>query len=91
MKNSTKAKIIVDEIRRSATSATSQYINAEADLVKAQTGFDLWEKSPENDLGWNPYNVEIEEKTVVRKLEEKAARDEVLAYAIHVFLDKIPE
>ena len=91
MENNVKAKLIVDIIRRFAVSATTEYINAKAEMARTQMGHDLWEKEPRNELGWSPYKVEIAEKMVELKLKEKIAREKVLAYAIDVFLEKIPK
>lgn len=91
MNNSTKAKIIVDVIKNYAASATFGYIDAEADLARAQMGHDLWKEENYDSLELNPYNTETAQKMVTLKREEKAARDEVLAYAIEVFLNKIPD
>lgn len=90
MDNKIKAKIIVDIIRERVASVTTQYIRAVAEQAGVQEGHNLWEKDPNNDLGWNPYNVDAAEKLVANRLEEKLAREEVLTYAIDVFLEKIP-
>lgn len=90
MENNVKAKLIVETFKRFTDDAIRQYINAEADLARAKAGSDLWEKDPVNDFGWNPYDVIQAQKVVEKTREEKYAREEVLAYAIDVFLEKIP-
>lgn len=91
MENNVKAKLIVDVIRRFAAAATADYIRARADEASAQTEYNLWKREQENDFGCHPHDVEIKKEIVARALEEKKAREEVLAYAIDVFLEKISD
>lgn len=92
MEDKEKAKIIVDIIRRQVDGATATYIRTEADLAKAEMGSQLWEKEHKDEMGCfdhNPYNVEVEREQVDRALKERRAKEEVFAYAMDVFLDKI--
>ncbi len=91
MENSEKAKWIIDVVRRSAAAANCTHINAVGDLAKEQTMHDLWEKENKGFLDSNPRNITFAAKRVNQTLVEKLARDKVLAYAIDVFLDKIPQ
>ena len=92
MKNSEKAKIVVELVRRKVRASISDYINASADLVKAQTEQKMWEKE-EKESGMIPYgrgnNIDILRKRMDKSYEEKEACQEVLDYAIEVFINKI--
>jgi hypothetical protein len=94
MENKDKAAIIIAVVKQKVELATNDYINAKADLAKAELGDQLWKEEEEKQggLGWSqsPYRVDPARKRVAKTLEEKVARDEVLAYAIEVFLNKIP-
>lgn len=90
MDNKEKAKIIVNIVRIQVENATATYIRAEADLARAEMGSQLWGKEHKDEVGCfscDPYNVEAEKERVARALKERRAREEVLAYAIDVFLD----
>ena len=93
MENSEKAKIIISIIKQKVEAASVDYINARAALSSAEMGKSLWEKEEDRqgNIGFSksPYNVELKEKAVKRTLEEKLAREEVLAYAIDIFLNKL--
>jgi hypothetical protein len=68
-------------------------VNAVAEEARCETGHDIWEKENKNELGFsrNPFNKEHAIKQVNRTREEKLAREEVLDYAIEVFLNKIED
>jgi hypothetical protein len=91
VEESEKAKAIVSVMRRMVRDASTYHIHAVADLAKAEKGKELWEKDNSEDMGFSrcPYNVDIAQKRVDSTLKEKLAREEVLEYAIDVFLDKI--
>lgn len=92
MENAEKAKHIVEIIRRYTEDAVTEYIRAEANMARAEIGSELWEKEHKNEVGCfsqDPYNVEIARDRVDRTQKEKLAREEVLAYAINIFLNKI--
>ena len=92
MDNSEKAKHIIDIIRRYASDATVRYINASANMARAEMGHALWEKENKGEIGCfcrDPYNVKWEKEQMDRAQKEKSAREEVLEYAIDIFLDKI--
>ena len=91
MEKSDKAKIIVEELRRKLERGICDYISARAEQAKAQVGSEFWEEKNSDMMGFgrNPYNTELAAKNVERTLKEKRARQEVLDYAIDVFLSKI--
>jgi hypothetical protein len=93
MENSDKAKIIVLTVKQKVEIAANDYITAKADLASAEMGDKLWkeEEAKIGSIGFSqcPYNVELKRKRVRKAMEEKLAREEVLAYAIEVFLSKI--
>ena len=95
--NADKAAIIVGIITRKVERAMSDYIKAKADLAKAETGKELWEKHEEergymaSAFNQAPYNVDLAWKRVTSTSEERMACQEVLDYAIEVFLSKIPD
>jgi hypothetical protein len=91
MENSDKAKIIVGLLKDKLRQGISDYINARAEQAKAQVGSEFWVEQDGDMMGFsrNPYNTELAAKKVERTLKEKRARQEVLDYAIDVFLNKI--
>lgn len=92
MENYEKAKHIVDIIRRYTEDAVARYIRAEADMARAEAGSELWEKEHKDEVGCfsrDPYNVEMARNLVDSTQKEKLTREEILAYTINVFLDKI--
>ena len=91
MENSEKAKHIVDLVRMKLDQGIDVYIRARADLASSQTGSELWEKANPASIGFssNPYNVDLRQRAVDEALKEKLARQELLDYAIEIFLNKI--
>ena len=91
MEDKLKAKIIVDVIKRKVEEAAIKHINAKAEEARVKVGHEFWEKEQGDYIGFstNPYNIDRAIKSVAEALEEKLARQEVLNYAIDVFLDKI--
>jgi len=97
LSNATKAHAIVELIRREVRSQTSHYISAKADLAKAETGRQMEESENERQgymrSAWSQdsYNVESHTKRVTKTYTELRDREEVLEYAIKVFIDMIPD
>ena len=91
MENKDKAKHIIEILRRYTSDAIVRYISANADVARAEMGHALWEKENKDEIGLcrNPYNIEAKKKQTDREQKEKSAREEILEYAITVFLDKI--
>ena len=91
MDNSEKAKLIVKLVKMKLEQGVENYIKARADLAKAQMGHGLWEKENKDNLGFgrNPFQMELAQKRVDHTRKEKDARQELLDYAVEVFLSKI--
>ena len=94
MENSEKAKAIVELCRRMVRESTTHFIRAEAELASAEKGHEMWEEE-ENRIGSlgsfqrDPYNVEVCRDRRDDEHIKKEYWQEVLDYAIEVFLGKI--
>jgi hypothetical protein len=92
-----RQQVIVGLIKRKVKRATSDYINAKADLAKTETGKQLWEKHEEergdiaSAFNQAPYDVNRARAQVTTSWAELMVCQEVLDYAIEVFLSKIPD
>jgi hypothetical protein len=97
LSNRKKAHAIVDLIRREVRSQTSHYISAKADLAKAEMGKEMQEREDERQgfigSSWSqdPYNVDISKKRAASTYKELRDREEVLEYAVNVFIDMLPD
>lgn len=93
MENKEKAKIIISLIKYKVDEANRKYISARVNAEGVRLGNELFEESNKNDIGFsrNPYNVEAASKEVTMTLDNLLNIEEILKYAIDVFLDKIED
>lgn len=93
MENSEKAKHIVTIVRFKFSDGISQYTRAVGDLAQIKAESAAWEKENRDagGLGWTTMETQLKyaEDQVIKTRTEMAAREEILNYAIDVFLDKI--
>jgi hypothetical protein len=94
MKDSEKAKFIVDLVKAKVHFATTEHINHSANLASTQKGYELWEKQREREdvvgaFDHNPYKVEAAREVVKTSLARKMEYEEILDYAIQTFLNKL--
>lgn len=91
MKHTEKAKHIIEIIRSFTEVSTTAYIRAVGELAKVKTEAEMIEREEKRngEFGFRVPSIDIEEKTVAQTLKEKQAREEILVYAIDVFLEQI--
>jgi hypothetical protein len=93
LNDSQKAKEIVRIIRVEVERSNLHYISTFGDLKKEEAEFGMWE-SQQKENGYvdrSLYSKEVEHKRKIFESanEQKKYREEILNYAVDVFLDKI--
>lgn len=95
VKASVKAQIIIEMCRREVDLAYSKYINATADLARAEMGKKMWDEreKEEDNIGFsqNPYNVDTSRKQSCDTLADLNLKKAVLRYAVDEFVAQIKD